>query len=93
MILRLATLGLGYGLLTIGVIGLILPIIHGTLFFIAGLVILSRREPWAAALLERLKARHPRVRSLVERAERFTQRGMRRLTVRLGRLLKPARGA
>ena len=55
MILRIATLSLGYGCLAIGVIGLILPIVHGTLFFVAGLVILSRHEPWAAALLERLK--------------------------------------
>lgn len=93
MILRLTTLGLGYGLLTIGVIGLILPLVHGTLFFIAGLVILSRREPWAAALLERLKARHPRVRSVIGKGERLTQRWMRRFTVWLGRRLKPARGA
>ncbi len=93
MILRIATLTLGYGCLAFGVIGVILPIVHGTLFVIAGLVILSRHEPWAAALLERLKGRHPRVRSVIERGERLTQRWMRRATVRIGRLLKQARGA
>jgi uncharacterized membrane protein YbaN (DUF454 family) len=93
MILRLTSLGLGYGFIALGVIGVILPILHGTLFVVAGLVILSRHEPWAAALLARLKNRHPRIRSVIDRGERLTQRWMRRATVKVGRLLKPARGA
>lgn len=93
MILRVVNLGLGYGFIAVGVVGVILPILHGALFVVAGLVILSRHQPWAAAVLERLKSRHPRVRSVIDRGERLTQRWMRRATVRIGRLLKPARGA
>ena len=92
MIPRLAALTLGYGCLAVGVIGLILPVVHGTMFTVAGLVILSPHQRWAAALLERLKRQHPRVRALVDRGERFTQRLLRRLTVKFGRMLRPARG-
>jgi uncharacterized membrane protein YbaN (DUF454 family) len=91
MIIRLATLGLGYGFIAFGVVGIILPVLHGTLFLVIGLAILSRREPWARAVLERLKRQHPRVRTIVGRGERLTQRWLRLATVKIGRLLRPAR--
>ena len=90
MVLRVVNLGLGYGFIAFGIVGVILPVLHGTLFVIAGLVILSRHEPWAGAVLERLKGGHPRVRAVIDRGERLTQRWMRRLTVKVGRLVKPA---
>ncbi len=93
MILRAVNLGLGYGLIALGVVGVILPILHGTLFVVAGLVVLARHEPWAAAVLARLKGRHPKIRAVIERGERLTQRWTRRAAVKVGRLLKPsARG-
>ena len=48
MMLRLASIGLGYSLLTLGVIGIIVPILNGTIFLVFGLLILSRLRGWAA---------------------------------------------
>ena len=42
IMIRLASIGLGYGLLTLGVIGMIVPILHGAIFLVIGLLILSR---------------------------------------------------
>lgn len=91
MIIRLATLTVGYGFLAFGILGVILPVLHGTLFVVVGLAILSRHAPWARRLLERLKERHPKVRTVIDRGERLTQRWLRLIIVRIGRLLRPAR--
>lgn len=91
MIMRLVTVSAGYGLLAFGIIGVVLPVLHGMLFVVIGLALLSRHEPWARAMLERLKRQHPRLRSIVDRGERLTQRWFRRAVVKVGRWLKPAR--
>ena len=91
MIIRLANLSLGYGFIALGGGGIILPVLHGMLFLVIGLVILGRHEPWARAVLERLKSRHPRLRTIVTRGERLTQRWLRLATVKVGRWFKPAR--
>lgn len=84
--LRLASIGLGYGLLTLGVIGLIVPILHGAIFFIVGLLILSRHAVWAARALDWLKRRHPKVESLIERGEGLLGRGEQWFMTRFGQL-------
>ena len=91
MIIRLATLGIGYGFLAFGILGMILPVLHGTLFVVVGLAILSRHAPWARRVLEHLKQRHPKVRAVIDRGERLTQRWVRIAIVRVGRLFRPAR--
>ena len=91
MIIRLATLSVGYGLLLFGIVGLILPVLHGAIFAIAGLALLSRHAVWARNLLERLKRWHPRMRVMIDRGERLTERWLRRAIVKVGRWFKPAR--
>jgi uncharacterized membrane protein YbaN (DUF454 family) len=73
--IRLASIGLGYSLVTLGVIGIIVPVLNGTVFLIFGLLILSRHTRWAASWLEWLKARSARLGSLIERAEGWLDRG------------------
>ena len=88
MMIRLASIGLGYGLLTLGVIGLIVPVLHGTIFFVIGLLILSRHTQWAARWLDWLKRRHPKVESLIERGEGIVDRGEQWAMAKLGRLFR-----
>ena len=86
MMLRLASIGLGYSLLTLGVIGLIVPVLHGAIFFVIGLLILSRHAAWAARALDWLKWRHPKVQGLIERGEGLIDRGEQWFLARFGRL-------
>ncbi len=86
VMIRLATIGIGYGLLTLGVIGLIVPVLHGAIFFVIGLLVLSRHAAWAARWLDWLKRRHPKVERLIERGEAIVDRCERWLAPRLGRL-------
>lgn len=72
-------LGLGYGLLVLGVLGLFLPVLQGVLFLIVGLIILSRHAPWAERLLARLKARFPRLGSVFTRGEQLAERWIHKL--------------
>ncbi len=51
----------GYGLLAGGLAGCVLPIIPGIPLLIGGLTLLSADTPWAARLLQKLKARVQRV--------------------------------
>ncbi|MCL6608433.1 MAG: hypothetical protein K6T74_10105 [Geminicoccaceae bacterium] len=83
---RLAMLGLGYGFLVLGVLGLFLPVLQGVLFITVGLLILSRHAAWAERLLTRLKARHPGFARTVVAAEELAQRWMDRIAVRFRRL-------
>lgn len=84
--IRLATLGVGYGFLVLGIVGLVVPVLQGVLFIVLGLVVLSRHAPWARRALLRLKRRFPRLAGTIARAERVTRRWTRLATVRIGRL-------
>lgn len=83
---KLAMLGLGYGFLVLGVLGLFLPFLQGILFLVVGLLILSRHAPWAERLLARLRARHPAIGRVAVAAEETAQRWMDRLAVGLRRI-------
>lgn len=72
--MRIVMLGVGYGFLTLGALGLFLPILQGFLFIAVGLLILARYAAWAQRLLDRAKERHPRVASLVDKAEAMVAR-------------------
>lgn len=80
---RLLMLGLGYGFLGLGFLGLFLPILQGILFLAIGLVILSRHASWAERLLLRFKERFPRAGGVFSRAELAAERWMHRIGRRL----------
>ena len=82
---RLLMLGLGYGFLGLGFLGLFLPILQGLLFLAIGLIILSRHAAWAERLLLRLKARYPRAGNLFIKAEVTAERWLHRFARRVRR--------
>ena len=45
----------GFGLVALGIVGLIMPVLPGWIFLIPGLVILSDHFVWARRLLDRAK--------------------------------------
>lgn len=57
----------GWGLLALGVAGLLLPILPGWCFIVWGVVILTPDVPFLGRLLDRLAQRVPALRSTVER--------------------------
>jgi uncharacterized protein len=57
----------GWLFIVLGVIGLFLPIMQGLLFIFIGLLILSSEYVWAHKLLQKLRARFPRVARLERR--------------------------
>ena len=77
-------LGLGYGFIGLGVLGLFLPVLQGVLFLAVGFIILSRHAPWAERLLARIKARYPRVETTLAKAENLAERWGQKL----GRLVR-----
>ncbi len=56
---------LGLTLLAIGVAGLVLPILQGWVFILAGLAVLSSHSVWARTALEWLKAKGRAVKTRV----------------------------
>ena len=89
--IRIALIALGYGFLALGVVGIIAPIMPGWIFIFVGLFVLGRYAPWARRTLTWFKRRHPRLEAVIGSAERQATRWVRLLTVRLGRMVRPAR--
>jgi uncharacterized membrane protein YbaN (DUF454 family) len=81
--MRVVMLGLGYGFLALGVVGLFLPILQGILFILVGLLILARHAGWAERALGRFKRAHPRAASLIAQAEAIADRWVHRTGDRL----------
>ncbi len=52
--------GLGWGFVVLGIIGLFLPVLQGILFLGIGLVLLAGSSPLARRLLDRLRDRYPK---------------------------------
>jgi uncharacterized membrane protein YbaN (DUF454 family) len=81
---RIVLLIVGWGFIFLGIIGLFLPVLQGILFILVGLIILSAEYTWAHRLLEKAKARFPRVARRAgeasERARRWLRRFGRRET-------------
>ena len=69
---KIFTLLAGWGFIALGVIGLFLPILQGVLFLIIGLLILSSEYVWAHRLLQRLRARFPRIAQVWNKAEEIS---------------------
>ena len=83
---RIVMLGLGYGFLVLGVLGLFLPFLQGFLFLIVGLLILARHAAWAQRALDWVKQRHPKAGEMIERAEEWADRWVQKVEDRLGSL-------
>ena len=75
---RTINLSVGWTFIVLGVAGSVLPILQGFLFFIVGLLFLSREYHWAHRLLERLKqfmTKHfPKTGKIFENAEAFIEK-------------------
>jgi uncharacterized membrane protein YbaN (DUF454 family) len=52
---------IGWFFLILGLLGMVLPVLHGFAFFVIGLLILSKSSPWARRLLEKVETRFPRL--------------------------------
>jgi uncharacterized membrane protein YbaN (DUF454 family) len=66
---RLSLQFAGWGFIFLGILGIFLPILQGILFLLVGLYLLSNTSPWAARLLERLRARFPKINRKFEEAK------------------------
>ena len=81
----------GYVFLLLGIAGLVLPFLQGFLFIFVGLILLAKNDvPWARGALDWTKRRFPRLGGMIDRAEAWTTRTTRRLTVWFGRIFRPA---
>ena len=58
---RLLVQFVGWAFIVVGIIGLFLPIIQGILCLLIGLIILSTQYAWAHRLMEKVRARFPRL--------------------------------
>jgi uncharacterized membrane protein YbaN (DUF454 family) len=81
--MRVMMLGLGYGFLALGVLGLFLPFLQGVLFIVVGLLILGRHAHWAGRALDRLRRAHPRAAAMIGQAEAIADRWIHRTGERL----------
>lgn len=76
---RLLILGVGYGFLVLGVLGLFLPFLQGFLFLAIGLMILSSEALWARRVHVTLKRRYPAFGRFSRQAEAKTKAWMAKL--------------
>jgi uncharacterized protein len=75
----------GFSFLGVGVLGLFLPVLPGVLLLAVGLLVLARHAPWAERLVDRIRARHPRLDQAIVRAEETLERWRDRFLGRAGR--------
>ena len=76
------TLFIAWLLIIVGFSGVVLPILPGFVFLIAGVSMLATVSPRAARLLARLRARHPLVAETADAAHRRMRQILRRLGLR-----------
>ena len=77
----------GFGLLGLGLLGLVLPILQGVLFLALGLFVLRDQYDWARDGMAKLRARWPRQVDGVEAMEARLVAWSRRQAERVRRLL------
>lgn len=76
---RVLVLMVGWSFVMLGIVGLFLPILQGILFLLIGLFILSSEYLWAHHLLERLRARYPRLSALAHQARERAHQWLARI--------------
>ena len=82
LIKRIAVLTLGWLFILFGIVGLVLPVLQGVLFLLIGLALLSTESETARRLLERVRARFPRLSERIEIAEERALQWWNRITRR-----------
>lgn len=81
---------LGFGLIGLGLLGTVLPVLQGILFLALGLFVLRHEYVWARRGLERARCRWPGALERVEAMEAGLLAWCTRQGVRLRRLLRIA---
>ena len=79
---RVAIHVIGWGLILLGILGLVLPILQGFLFLLVGLFVLSSVSPWAERLLHKLRKRFPKTSKKVDEAKSRARTVQTRLAAR-----------
>ena len=74
------TVIVGWTFIALGIAGLFLPVLQGILFLMIGLIILSSEYVWAQNVLEKLRARFPRVAARFHEATEKARAWMSRTT-------------
>ena len=75
-------IGLGWGFVLLGIVGLFLPILQGILFLAIGAAILAGESARARLLLRRLRRRYPKFGNAVEASRLRVARIRRRVRLR-----------
>ena len=65
---------IGFFFLLLGIAGIILPVLNGIFFLIAGLLLLSLYSPWAKNILVRVGKTHPKAQKVVEKVDAFVRK-------------------
>jgi uncharacterized protein len=71
---RIYVIVAGWFFMLLAIVGWLLPILPGWLFFAIGLLILSTEYAWAHHLVERTKVRFPRFATVLEQAREKVHR-------------------
>src|SRR5262245_43599087 len=82
---RFAILVAGWGCLTIGAIGGLIPVFQGWIFGVAGLLILSSEYEWAHNLILWMRRRFPRFAFVMDRVKADALRIVDKVLRRNGR--------
>lgn len=75
---RMGVIVAGWAFILLGIVGLFLPILQGVLFLLIGLLILSTEYVWAHHLLQKLRARFPKIAVHMDQAKERAERWVRR---------------
>lgn len=75
---RIGVITVGWLFILLGIAGLFLPILQGILFLLIGLLILSTEYVWAHHLLQKLRARFPKIAVQMEQAKERAERWIRK---------------
>ncbi len=79
---RVLVLIAGWSLILLGIVGLILPVLQGILFIIAGLTILSSQYDWARRLIAKLRNRFPKISGLSDTAVAWATTWLNRFSLK-----------
>lgn len=89
---RTINLTVGWAFILLGVAGIFLPVLQGLLFFIVGLLFLSKEHHWAHQLLSWFKIfinKHfPKTGKTFDNAEEFLNKEIQRMETEKGYFLK-----
>ncbi|HUZ47773.1 MAG TPA: PGPGW domain-containing protein [Terriglobia bacterium] len=74
---RSVVLLIGWGLILLGVLGLLLPILPGMVLLLAGVSVLSSEYVWAHKILQRLRDSFPKFSQRLREAETWARNRFR----------------